>query len=87
MLDLLGVSIYDPKYFRKRQDRGCDSHYRYSSRKYHEASGLTPFQIGGMLEQGMVEILPAYGSDQTFHKGMGCWGIGDGLDFFDLKDP
>ena len=44
------------------------------------------FEIRARPEQGAIQILPSYRSDQPFHKWMRQGNVGDGLDFGHLQD-
>ena len=44
------------------------------------------FQIGSCPEQRTIQALSAEGADQPFHKGMGQWHVGHGLDFGHIQD-
>ncbi len=45
------------------------------------------FQIGSCPELRTIQLLSAEGGDQPFHKGMGQWNIGNGLDLGHLRYP
>ncbi len=45
------------------------------------------FEICSGPEQRVIQILASKAADQPFHKRMGQWNVGDGLDFRHLQYP